>query len=341
MKAFMKYGKRPYEASIKEAQDPEPADNEVLLEIAGCGICGSDIHAYRSASGYEWVLPPVILGHEFAGTVISTGSAVCQYQEGDRVAVIGIQGCSECHACRDGQTNLCDDRKVIGLDKNGGMAKYAVVNEAYLISIPDNIDLAMAALTEPFSVAAHALSKTAVNPEQNVVVTGPGSIGLFCGIIAKLSGARVLMVGTNQDANLRLPVARKLGFSTVNIDKDPLDRSLKSAFGESPPDLWVEASGSSHAFKASLDWTRRGGNIVIVGMYSKEFTWLPTVSVRAEHSLLFSYASTFRDYQFALQLMASRSIDLNQLVNFYPMYKAEEAFKEAEKGMAIKPILVP
>ena len=340
MKAFVKYGTAPYEAAIQKTCDPEHGDHDVILAVAGCGICGSDLHAYRADVGYEWVRIPVILGHEFAGTVISTGSAVTKYQKGDRVVVVGIQGCGICHRCRAGNTNLCDHRKVIGLDMDGGMAQYAAVHEDYLIPVPDTIDLEMAALVEPFSVAAHAMSKTVIYPEQRVIITGPGPIGLFCGIIAGLSGAKVLIVGTESDTYRRLPVARKLGLRTVNIEQESLDESMKTAFEGDRPDLWVEASGSPQAFKSSIEQVRRGGCIVIVGMYSQSFEWLPTVAVRAGYSIYFSYASASRDYRFALQLMAGNAFPLDPLVDFFPMEKAHEAFKEAEKGMTVKPVLI-
>jgi L-iditol 2-dehydrogenase len=341
LKAFVKYGKRPLEAKLQEVPDPRPSDHEVVLKVAGCGICGSDLHAFRGAPGYEWVHPPVILGHEFAGTVVSAGSAVCRYQKGDRVVVVGIQGCRDCPACKAGDTNLCHQRKVIGLDMNGGMAEFVAVNEAYLIHVPDIIDLTMAALVEPFSVAVQALSKIVLHPGQNVVVTGPGPIGLFCAIVAKLSGAHVLMIGAESDAQLRLPVAEHLGFSTVNIDRQPLDRALKSAFGKNPPDAWIEASGQPRAFKTAMDWVRRGGSIVIVGMYAEAFSWFPTIAVRAGYSLYFSYASAARDYHFAMNLMAGGAVDLNCLTRFFSLDKADEAFAEADQGRTIKPILVP
>ncbi|MGO9021014.1 MAG: alcohol dehydrogenase catalytic domain-containing protein [Syntrophobacteraceae bacterium] len=122
MKAFVKYGDQPYAGSLQQVRQPEPGEREVLVKVAGCGICGSDLHAYRADAGYEWVRSPVILGYEFTGTIIAAGSAVTRYRPDDSVVVIGIQGCLECDLCRDGRTNLCRSRKVIGLDLNGGMA---------------------------------------------------------------------------------------------------------------------------------------------------------------------------------------------------------------------------
>ena len=341
MQAFVKYGARPFEAELRDLAVPEPGDNDVILSVAGCGICGSDMHAYRAEAGYEWVKPPVTLGHEFAGTVIRTGAAVHHFSKGDRVAVVAIQGCGRCALCGAGETNMCADRNVIGLNMNGGMAAYAVVDAAYLIPMPDAVDPAMGALAEPISVAAHALSKTVIQPGERVVVSGPGPIGLFCGLIAALGGARVVMVGAGADAEVRLPLARRLGFETVNVATDPLDRGLSAAFNGAAPDLWVEASGAPQAFMTAIERVRRGGRIIVVGMYAQSFEWQPTVAVRAGHSLFFSYASVSRDYYFALKLMAEGLIDTAPLTNVFPLADAETAFKAAMAGKTVKPVLVP
>lgn len=341
MLAFVKYGTNAYEAEIRDIAKPEPRDSQVLLAVAGCGVCGSDLHAYRSSAGYEWVTPPVTLGHEFAGTVAAIGRSVRHVKEGDRAAVIGIQGCGHCQFCRSGDTNLCLDRKVIGLNMNGGMAEYAIVDAAYLVPLPNSIDPAMGALIEPISVAAQAMAKTSIRPGDRVVVSGPGPIGLFCGLIAALSGASVIMVGAGADAETRLPLARELGFAAVNAASDALDETLRKKFDGAAPDLWVEASGAPQAFITATENVRRGGSLVLVGMYAKSFEWIPTISVRAGHSLFFSYASVARDYHFALDLIAAGMIDPSRFANVFPLEEAETAFKSALAGQTIKPVLVP
>lgn len=340
MKAFMKFGSEPYEAELREVPIPEPGDGEMLLKISGAGICGSDLHAYHASPGYSWVRPPVILGHEFSGTVVSAGPGADQYRSGDRVVVIGIQGCGRCQICRDGRTQLCEGRRVIGLDMNGGMAEWAVVNQNYLIAIPDGLDLAAAALIEPLSVAVHALSKVDIRPEQTVVISGPGPIGLLAASIARLRGARVAVIGIGTDSGVRLPVAGKMGMATINLDRESLDSALRTIFGGRPVDLWVEASGSAGAFKAAVGLVRRGGSMVVIGMYPQEFSWIPTPSVRAEHSF-FSYASADRDYRFALDIMAGGILDLKPLVSHFPLDRAGEAFRAAEAGAVVKAVLLP
>ena len=341
MQAFVKYGDRPGEAELREAPVPTPGSGEVLLAVRGAGICGSDLHAYHAAPGYAWVRPPVILGHEFAGTVVTAGPGAKRFRPGDRVAVIGIQGCGRCGVCRSGRTHLCEERRVIGLDLNGGLAEFAVVGENHLVAVPDGIDLPLAALTEPLSVAAHGLDKIDLRPGQTVVVSGPGPIGLFSAVIARLGGARVAVVGIDADLRARLPAARNLGFTVINSERDRLDEALVSAFGGRPVDVWVEASGAPAAFTTAVGRVRRGGKLLIVGMYAREVNWMPTLSVRAEHSLFFSYASADPDYRLALEIMVGGTVDLAGLVRFYPLARAAEAFQAAETGAVVKAILVP
>jgi len=337
MKGFVKYGDQPHAGIIQHVGQPEPGAHEVLVKVAGCGICGSDLHAYRADAGYEWVRIPVILGHEFTGTVVAAGPAVERYRPGDRVAVIGIQGCLDCDRCRGGRTNLCKARKVIGLDLDGGMAEYAAVNEAYLVTVPDALDLTFAALTEPLSVAVHAMDRVRIRPGQKVVVTGPGPIGMMCAVLTKAAGAEVVLAGTGADELVRLPVARELGLTTMNVES----RHFSTVLQEDPHDIWVEASGSTAALQASMEFMPKGSEIVVVAMYSSEFGWFPTTSVRAEHTYYFSFASSFEDYQYALGLLASGKIQLESLASYYPLDRAHEAFEAAEKGFVVKPVLVP
>jgi L-iditol 2-dehydrogenase len=217
------------------------------------------------------------------------------------------------------------------------MAEFAAINEAFLVDVPDALDLTLAALTEPLSVAIHAMEKVGLRPGKRVVVTGPGPIGLMCAALAQTSGADVLLAGTDADEKARLPIARELGLRTINIEREPLGTSIK----DYPQDIWVEASGSTAALNSAISLMPRGGEIVVVAMYSKGLSWSPTVSVRAEHTYHFSYASSFRDYRYALNLLQSGRLGLRSLVACYPLDKAHEAFEAAEKGVVVKPVLLP
>ena len=342
MKAFTKFGSKPGEAAIQDVPVPEPGPGEVLLEVAACGVCGSDLHAYRSDPGYEWVKPPTVLGHEFVGTVQATGEGVEDIEPGERVAVVAIQGCGLCETCLLGATHLCPQRKVIGLSYDGGMSENVVLEARHLVRVPDGMDMALAALAEPLSVAVHAVIERAmIRPGANVVVTGPGPIGLMCAALAKLSGGRVLVVGTGPDGAVRLPTAERLGLLTANLADAPLQEHLSAAFGGHHPDVWVEASGAVQALESALASVRPGGTITVVGMFSEQLTLFPTEAVRSELGLLFSYASSYPDYRTALDLLARRDVDWSSLVSPYPLEEAPQAFEAAEAGDVVKPLLVP
>lgn len=342
MKAFVKVGRNPGEANLEELPKPKPGFGEVLLQVAACGVCGSDLHAYRSDRGYEWMEPPTVLGHEFAGTVEAVGRGVDRVRPGDRVVAIAIQGCGSCHTCGVGSTHLCPQRQIIGLNYDGGMSEHVIVGERHLVRVPEDTDLKVAALAEPLSVAVHAiLVRSEIQPGRTVVVTGPGPIGLLCGMLAKLSGGKVLMVGTSADAASRLPAAERLGLLTANLDDRPLNEHIKRTFDERAPDVWVEASGAVKALEAALGTVRRGGTVTIVGMFSGQISFFPTDAVRSELSLLFSYASNYADYQIALDLLARGVIDTTPLVQPYRLVEAPQAFAAASAKHAVKPLLIP
>lgn len=342
MKAFVKTGSRPGEAGIEDVSISEPGPGEVLLRVASCGICGSDVHAFRSDAGFEWVRSPVTLGHEFSGTVEAVGPGVTRVSVGDPVVAVAIQGCGLCVACRAGSTQLCQQRVAVGLSRDGGMAEYAVMPEQHLVPVPDGLELAVAALGEPLSVAVHAVNVRAdIQPGQKVVVSGPGPIGILCGMLARFRGAEVLLTGVGQDSESRLPAAESVGLQTANLSEKPLKEHLRDSFGDHAPDVWIESSGSVRALGSALESVRPGGTVIVVGIYAEDMVFAPTLAVRRELSLLFSYSCNYADYQAALDLLGSGAIDPRPLLSKYPLADASRAFEAVGEGRAVKAILVP
>ncbi len=312
------------------------------LRVASCGICGSDVHAFRSDAGFEWIRPPITLGHEFSGIVESVGPGVTKVSQGDRVVAVAVQGCGDCEACRAGSTQLCPQRVAVGLARDGGMAEYAVMPEQHLVPVPEGLDLAVAALGEPLAVAVHAVNTRArVRAGQRVVVSGPGPIGILCAMLAGFHGAKVLLTGVGQDAEARLPAAERVGLRTANLDEKPLEAHLRESFGDHAPDVWVESSGSVKALGSALEVVRPGGKVAVVGLYADEMQFSPTSAVRRELSLLFSYSCNYADYQTALDLLGSGAIDPGPLLSKYPLEDAPVAFEAVGRGQTVKAILVP
>jgi L-iditol 2-dehydrogenase len=342
VKAFVKTGNQPGEAGVEDVPFVGPGVGEVSLRVASCGICGSDVHAFRSDAGFEWVRPPITLGHEFSGTVESVGPGVTRVSPGDRVVAVAIQDCGRCETCLAGSTQLCPDRVAAGLSCDGGMAEYAVIPEQHLVPVPEGLDLAVAALGEPLSVAVHAVDVRAkIEPGQRVVVSGPGPIGVFCGMLAGLRGAEVLLTGVGRDSESRLPAAERVGLRTANLSEKALEEHLRDCFGGYAPDVWIESSGSVSALGSALEHVRPGGTVAVVGLYAEEMRFSPTDAVRREISLLFSYSCNYADYQTALDLLGSGALDPGPLLSKYPLEDALEAFEVVGKGRTVKAILVP
>ena len=342
MKAFVKTGNQPGDAGVEDVPFVRPGAGEVSLRVASCGICGSDVHAFRSDAGFEWVTTPVTLGHEFSGIVEEVGLDVTRVSPGDRVVTVAVQGCGHCETCLAGSTQLCADRVAVGLSRDGGMAEYAVMPEQHLVPVPEGLDLAVAAVGEPLSVAVHAVDVRAqIEPGQRVVVSGPGPIGIFCGMLAKLRGAEVLLTGVGQDSESRLPVAERVGLSTANLSEKPLEDHLRVDFGDYAPDVWIESSGSVRALGSALESVRPGGTVGVVGLYAEEMSFSPTDAVRREISLLFSYSCNYADYETTLDLLSAGAIDPGPLLSRYPLESAPEAFEAVGQGRTVKAMLLP
>lgn len=341
MRAFVKYGRGPGEAELRDVTVPDPGPGRALVRVAGCGVCGSDLHAVRAAPGYEWTVTPVILGHEFAGTVVSVGDGVSTVAEGDLVVAVSVQGCGECRVCLRAGEQLCPDRRVIGVQYDGGLAEYAIVPARHLVPVPPGVDAVTAALTEPLSVAIHAvLDRAHIGPGDRVVVSGPGAVGLLCSAVALRSGASVLALGIDADLARRLPAAAELGAETAAVDgTDTSD--LVEGFSPGGVDAWIEASGAVPALADALEGVRRGGTVTVVGVFADRFTFFPTDAVRGELDMAFSYASARPHYQRALELLADGAFDTDAIVDRYPLAATADALEAAASGDAVKPLIVP
>ncbi|MGH2819434.1 MAG: alcohol dehydrogenase catalytic domain-containing protein [Actinomycetota bacterium] len=342
MRAFRKLGPGPGDAGVVSMSGRAPDPGEALIAVDACGICGSDLHAFNADPGYEWINIPVVLGHEFSGTVVATGSGPARLREGDHVVAMSIQGCGHCTICLSGSMQLCSDRKVIGLSYDGGLADYVVVPERYLIEVPAGLDLRSAALTEPLSVAVHAVAdKARIVPGERVVVTGPGPIGMLCGLVAARSGAEVLMIGTPRDEERRLPLAESYGLRTSVTDEDGCATGIKEHFGSDAPEAWIDASGATAPLEEALQLIRSGGRIVVVGMYTASIDLPVTHAVRKEVSYDFSYASGPDDYPIALELLRSGAIDAGPMQDTFPLEQASDAFEAARSAGVAKATIVP
>lgn len=332
MRALIKSGTGPREARVADTGVPSAGAGQVLLQIEACGLCGSDVHAWRADTGYEWVAAPVVLGHELVGRVAALGEGVESLRIGDRVVPISILGCGVCEVCATTEGPLCPSRTVIGLTHDGGAAEFAVVPAGQVVAVLDQVPGARAVLAEPLSVALHAIGRLpAISPGERVGVCGPGPVGLLAAWALARRGIDAFVLGAERDRALRLPAARALGIEAIAAGDGPIP--------EMP--YWIEASGAESGLAAAISHTRPMGAISIVAMYGR----LPTVDanrlVRGQLQLTGSYASLRPDYVEAIELLTPESGIEEVLVREFALEEAVAALEATADGRVVKAALVP
>ncbi|MHC3473517.1 2,3-butanediol dehydrogenase [Streptomyces sp. 7R007] len=318
MQAAVWYGAK--DVRIAEVDVPAPGRGEVLIEVAYCGICGSDLHEYADGPHAIPVIEPhpgsgatapLILGHEFCGTVVALGPSVTGLTVGDRVAVEPNYRCGVCPRCRAGEYNICRHFGFAGLMGNGGMAEYAAVPAYMAHRLPENVSLEQAALFEPASVALHALRRAGATPG-SVMVVGLGPVGLLTvRLAAEREVRRIVAVDVSPG---RLHRASEWG-ATDLVDarlEEGVAERIRELTGGEGVDVAFEVVGSESTLRACLDATRRGGRVVLVGL-AQEMSLDTFALVNNEQSIVASVG--YRDtYPELIRLVAERGLDLTPLV---------------------------
>lgn len=328
---------------LREVPIPEIGDEDVLLRVGAVSVCGSDVHqAYNT---HSWpVNVPVILGHEFAGTVAKAGSAVKGFREGDRVvSETAAVVCGECVLCRTGLYNLCPTRKGFGYGINGAMASYVKVPARCLHRIPDTLPFDLACLSEPHAVAYNAMCvNSTIRPGDVVVVLGPGPIGLLCARMAALAGAEpLIVVGLTADA-ARLATATRLGATrVVNAQTENVEEVIRG-FSAVGADLVCDASGASRPLDLALALARPDGQVTKVG-------WSPDLVpvnmnplVQKNIRLQGSFSHNFPVWERVIHLLDRRLTHPHEVVGMTsPLNGWREAFDAMHEGRVIKSVLIP
>lgn len=246
---------------FEQMEKPIPQKGEVLVHIKACGICGSDVPRVLSKGTYHF---PTVPGHEFAGIVEEAGSDDVAQWVGKRVAVFPLLPCFKCESCRVGGYAQCADYDYFGSRRDGGFGEYLAVPTWNLIEIPDGIPYEVAAMTEPASVAYHAISLTNIKPGQTVLVVGSGTIGLMVALWCKTAGASHVVVCDVSEANLKF--ANQIGLDeTINTANENLQDALNKYLGKDTVDISFECAGVSPALETCLNATKAHGEVVTVG----------------------------------------------------------------------------
>lgn len=317
---------------IEFREIPRPGDlseREVLLKIERIGVCGSDIHVFH---GEHPATPyPVVQGHEYSAMVEAVGASVTGIKPGMKATAWPQQVCGECGPCLRGQYNTCMELKVEGFQAPGVAQDYFVVSEERIIPIPDSMTLDQGALVEPAAVGAHSTSRTTGIEGKNVVVSGAGTIGNLVAQFARARGAaKVLITDIN---NYKLEKARECGIEGVlNVAEASFEEGARSFFGKEGFQVGFEAAGVQASLDALMAHVEKGGDIVILGVYSEN----PTINMYflGEHELNVFGSMMYRkeDYEEAVMMIdAGKIITAPLITRYFDFDKYTEAYHYIEK----------
>lgn len=326
---------------IEDKEEPQAGKGQVKIEVKYAGICGSDIHTYE---GHYKVGVPVTLGHEFSGEVVEVDEGVTAFKPGDRVtSETTFYICGECEYCKAGDYNLCNHRKGLGTQQDGGFAKYLIAREASVHHLPEHVDYKSAAMTEPLACTHHVVSKTDISEGNTVVVIGPGPIGLFTAQVAKSRGATVLITGLTND-KVRLDKAKETGIDyAVNTQEQDIKELVNSLTNDYGADVVLECSGAVPAAKQGLDLLRKKGQYGQVGIFAQpEVQFDLEKVIQKEIRVIGSRSQKPADWEPSLELMNNGSVNAKAMVTHeFDITQWDEAYQAIKSGEAIKVLLTP
>ncbi len=311
---------------FRDVSEPGPLkNNEILLRIKKIGICGSDVHVYN---GHHPATPyPVIQGHEFSAVVEAIGENVSKVKPGMRVTARPQLVCGKCNPCKRGQYNVCQNLKVQGFQAPGVAQEFFVVPEDRVISFPESMTFEQGAMIEPAAVGAHATNRIPDLKGKNIVVSGAGTIGNLVAQFAKAGGAAKVLITDISDH--RLKIAAGCGIEGIlNVKTGSLEDSVKSFFGEEGFQAGFEAAGVDSSLDALMKNIEKGGDIIILGVYSRN----PVVNMfyLGEHELNVMGSLMYRheDYETAVEMISSGKIITGPLISAnFSFDQYQEAYK--------------
>ena len=318
---------------------------DVLVQVNFTGICGSDVHYWQHGRiGHMVVKEPMVLGHESSGTVLEVGDSVKTLKKGDRVAMEPGVPCRRCVRCKEGKYNLCFEMAFAATPPiDGTLAKYYVLPEDFCYQLPDSMTLEEGALIEPLAVAVHVMKQSNIKHGDSVVVFGAGPVGLLCCAVSRALGAsKIVSVDIQQN---RLEFAKQYA-ATSTYESQKISASENAARlrgGNDVPlgfDVAIDASGAAPSVQTAIHVLRNGGSYVQAGMGADEITFPIMAACTKELKISGSFRYGSGDYKLAVELVASKQVDVTQLITGKVAFEdAEQAFLSVKEGKGIKTLI--
>ena len=301
--------------TLSDLPIPTPGPSDILVQVAACGICGSDVHGFDGSTGRR--LPPIVMGHEAAGTVAAIGPQVTGYKVGDRITFDSTVYCGTCPFCLAGEVNLCNDRQVIGVStpdfrRPGAFAEYLTVPARICYHLPQDLSFEAAAMLEAVSVALHGVNVSALTGNETVLVIGAGMIGLLLLQSAKAKGAGRVFVSDIDPT--RLALAARLGADEILLTSGTaLTEKILALTAGRGVDCVLEAVGRDETIATGIDCVRKGGTVTLVGNITPQVT-LPLQKVVSRQIRLQGSCASAGEYPEAMDLMAAGKIRIDSLI---------------------------
>jgi len=331
--------------AIEDLPTPAFGPREILIQVAACGICGSDVHGYDGSSGRR--IPPIVMGHEAAGVVAAVGAEVTSIAPGDRVTFDSTVYCAKCEFCLRGEVNLCEDRQVVGVScgeyrRAGAFAEYIAVPEYIVYKLPPSLSFADAAMLEAVSVALHAVKLSQIKGGETALVLGAGMIGLLVLQAARAAGCSRLIVA-DVDAT-RLKLAATLGAAeTLHASESELVHQILAVTGGRGVDVVFEAVGRSETVLTAIDCVRKGGTVTLIGNIAAQVP-VPLQKIVTRQIRLQGSCASAGEYSEAMEMVASGRIKVAPMISaVVPLHDGPQWFERlyAHEPNLMKVILDP
>ena len=331
MRALVYLGPRRME--LQDLPEPSPAPGEVRVRMRASAICGSDLHGFREASPRR--VPPLVMGHEAVGDIDAVGDEVDPSVVGSRVVAMPLVPCRTCPRCLEGRSNLCPQRRLMGMSFPGAFAEAFSIPANQVVAMPESLADERGALVEPLANAVHAVARS-VGAGDDVLVIGAGAIGLFAARTALLDGARRAFVVDKLPSRLRLAAA--LGAEPLPPEGAP-DALAEATSGEGV-DVVIDAVGLDSTWQLALGAVRFGGRIEAIGLGSLEGPLAYQTLISKGASVTGSYACLPADFARACQLLASGDIDVGPWITRKPLSEGQAAFEALADGAAYTKVVL-
>lgn len=332
MKAGQYFSKE--DVRITQVEKPFPKKDEALIKVSSAGICGTDMMIYLGK--HPRAEAPLTMGHEFSG-VIEAIEDTSEFSVGDHVVVEPTISCGKCPACKAGQTHVCQNLKLIGIDMDGGFAEFVCVPTHRLRKIPKELSLSTASLAEPLAVAVHTVRRSSLKVGENVAILGAGPIGILIGMVAKLNGAKNVFI--SDISPYRLEIAKQSGLHTIHAgNKDTVDEILSYTEGELI-DVVFEVAGIQSTIDQMVKLIKTQGEIVVVSVFKSK----PMIDLASMHfneiSLTTTRCYSNDDFITAIDIMTEGKVDVTAVVSHqFPIEEIKKGFspmKDSDQSLKI------